>query len=86
MPARPLGLVHAPINSRSWGLIGPQLPFAQKLGPQGLDLGFGLRPGSVQAPLKGPPMRDAAKAQPLPQGDILGQERNPLLGLKCQVL
>src|SRR5215475_12447497 len=74
MPERALGLVHAPINGRRLGLIGPRLDFGQDLVAQGLDLGFGFGQRGVQPPLQGPSMRDAAKTQRLPQGGVLGQK------------
>ena len=82
MPQGALGLVHAPINRRSLGLIRSRLHFDQNLLAQGLDLGFGLRQRGVQSPRQGPPMRDAAKAQRLAQAGILGQERSQLLGFE----
>jgi hypothetical protein len=68
--------------AEAWGSSGARLHLPQDLLAQGLDLGFGLRPSGGQSPLQGPPMRDAAKAQRLPQATVFGQERRSLLGVE----
>src|ERR1051326_8533651 len=82
MPARSLGLIHPPINGRRLGFLRPWLHFTHNLATQSLDLGFGLRQRRVEPSFQGPPMRDADKAQRLPQPSILAQERNQLWGFE----
>ena len=77
-----LGLGTCAHRSPRPALLRSRLHFLQNLLAQGLDLGFGLRQGGVQSSLPGPPMRDALKAQRLPQGEVFGQERRQLLGFE----
>src|SRR5215204_1942973 len=82
MPARPLGLVHPPIDNRGLGFLRTGCHFTQELLAQGLDLGFGFGQRCVKSPLKRSAMRDAGKAQRLSQAGVLGQKRRQLLGFE----